>query len=294
MSAVPSPTNLKRILLTLGAKGGTGKTLHCRQLYYFLTQAGVNCLAYDADHENPSFCEYHSKSQHPVCLLNIFDVSQAKVFFNHLESQSPEVVLLDMPGASGKLTRELIETFGFFNIAQEFGYRVTIETVINNGYDSISSLQAMIDYCGNAVDYVVVKSMMWQMEGMNFSRWDKSATRDAFLKLGGIEIEMPLLHLSAFDEMHEQALSFFEINQLALGDRLLVNSFLNRSLPQLHLARNYLGLPEQSQQMATATVPTTVPTTVKTTKTKSASGSNRTKKTEPKIETAGVTSESSN
>jgi MinD superfamily P-loop ATPase len=31
----------KRIILTLGGKGGTGKTLHDRQLYYFLVTSGV-------------------------------------------------------------------------------------------------------------------------------------------------------------------------------------------------------------------------------------------------------------
>jgi hypothetical protein len=233
-------TSNKRIILTLGGKGGTGKTLHCRTLFHFLLKAGVRSLAFDADYENPEFFEYYSKSINAtgsgISLLNFLDISEAKKLFSEIDNQRPDVVLLDMPGASGNMARAQIETFELFKISAELGYRVTIDTVLNNAYNSITSLQMMMDYCGAQVDYVAVKSLAWQVEGMDFSRWEKSSTRDAFLKLGGIEIEMPLLHMTTFDALHEKALPFHELEQLEFGDRLLVNSFLNRSLLQLNLA----------------------------------------------------------
>jgi hypothetical protein len=245
-------STLNRIVFILGGKGGTGKTLHCRQLYYALVQAGVKCLAYDADVENPEFEDYHTECQHKVKRLNFLKSAEAKTLFSDIDQQKPSVVLIDMPGASGKATREQLQKFGAFDLAKDLGYRITFDTVLNNCYNTINSLRIMIDFCGTQADYVAVKSLMWTQEGLNFSRWEKSEERKRFLELNGVEIEMPLLDLSTFDVMHEEALSFFEKDQLPFGDRILINSFLNLSLPELQKAAQYLGLPASTTEATAA------------------------------------------
>lgn len=235
--------NLKRIVLTLGGKGGTGKTLFCRLLYYYLVNANVNCLAYDADIENPEFEEYHVNATHRVEVLNFLDVGEAKQFFTALDQQQPEVALLDMPGASGKQTREQIQKFGLFQIAKQLGYRTTIATVLNNAYNTVNSLDIMLNFCGENTDYVVVKSQLWNQGSLTFDRWQQSETRDKFLQLKGIEIEMPVLELTSFDALHEESLSFFDRKQLSFGDRILVDSFLDLSHPHIEAASAYLGIP---------------------------------------------------
>ncbi len=236
-------STLNRIIFILGGKGGTGKTLHCRQLYYYLVQAGSNCLAYDADVENPEFEDYHTECQHKVKRLNFLKSVEAKTLFSDIDQHKPTVVLIDMPGASGKATREQLQKFGAFDLAKDLGYRITFDTVLNNCYNTINSLRIMMEFCGTQADYVAVRSLMWAQEGLNFSRWEKSEEHRRFLELGGIEIDLPLLELSTFDVMHEEALSFFEKEQLPFGDRILANSFLNLSLPELQKASQYLGLP---------------------------------------------------
>lgn len=233
---------MKRIIMILGGKGGTGKTLHCRQLYFFLIQSGVNCLAFDADVENPEFQEYHTEASQAVTLIDFVQTEQAKAFFTQIEQQKPDVVLIDMPGASGRATRDQIKRFGMFKIAQQLGYRVTLDTVMNNAYNTINSLQMMQSFCGDRADYVVVKSDLWNQGALNFDRWERSETRKQFQALKGIEISMPVLELSTFDVIHEQGLSFFEQDQLPFGDRILLESFLDLSRPQLEAATDYLGL----------------------------------------------------
>ena len=253
-----STLNPKRIILILGGKGGTGKTLYCRMLYYFLIQAGVNCLAYDADIENPEFEEYHTESLFTVQGLDFLDVGDAKRFFTELDQHQPDVTLLDLPGASGKQMREQIQRFGLFNIAEKLGYRVTIATVLNNGYNTINSLDMMLEFCGSRADYVGVKSQLWNQGSLNFERWEKSATRTQFLALKGIETEMPILDGSTFDAMHEESVSFFEAGKLPFGDRILVESFLDLSRPQIEAAAPYLGYPVGGQGQGQGTVPKTV------------------------------------
>lgn len=234
--------NLKRIVLILGGKGGTGKTLFCRLLYYYLVNADVNCLAYDADVENPEFEEYHVTAEHTVQVLNFLDVGEAKQFFTALNQQQPDVALLDMPGASGKQTREQIQKFGLFQIAKQLGYRTTIATVLNNAYNTVNSLDIMLDFCGENADYVVVKSQLWNQGSLTFDRWQQSQTRTKFRQLKGIEIEMPVLELTSFDALHEESISFFEREQLSFGDRILVDSFLDLSQPHLEAASSYFGV----------------------------------------------------
>ncbi len=233
----------KRIILILGGKGGTGKTLHCRQLYYFLICAGVRCVSYDADIENPEFWKYHASSQHPVFPLDFLSVGHAKQFFTEIESEKPDVILIDMPGASGRATREQIDRFGMFAIGQQLGYRITLDTVLNNAYNTINSLELMMNFCGDRADYVAVKSKLWDEGALNFDRWDKSESRKQFQQLKGLEIEMPVLEASTFDAIHERNLSFFEREQLPFGDRILLDSFLDLSKPQLERAHELLGLP---------------------------------------------------
>ncbi len=236
-------TPLNRIILILGGKGGTGKTLFCRLLYYFLVTANVNCLAYDADTENPEFEEYHEKASHRVQGLNFLDVGEAKQWFTDLDQVKPDVALLDMPGASGKQTREQIQKFGLFKIAEKLGYRVTMVTVLNNAYNTINSLDVMMEFCGDRADYVVVKSQLWNQGCLTFERWERSETRQRFIQLKGIEVEMPVLEATSFDALHEESLSFFEREQLSFGDQILVDSFLDLSQPHIAAAAAYLGYP---------------------------------------------------
>lgn len=170
---------MKRIVMILGGKGGTGKTAFNRLLLDVLHTQGINYIAYDADTENPELYEYYQNIGTGVRLLNFLEVASAKRFFTEIKAGSPDVVVLDMPGASGKKTREIIKKFGLFKIAADLGYRVTLVTVINLGYSVINSLKAMAEFCSDQADYVVVKNLCWD-KGLGFQRWDNSRTRGSY------------------------------------------------------------------------------------------------------------------
>jgi len=240
---------LKRIVMILGGKGGTGKTAFLRRLLDMLVSLDINYLAYDADTENPELYEYYKEFGTGVRLLNFLEVPEAKRFFTEVKAQSPDVVVLDMPGAAGNKTREIIKKFWLFKIAKDLGYRVTLVTVLNLGYPVINSLRAMVEFCGDSVDYVVVKNLCWD-KGLGFQRWDHSKTKAAITDLNGREIEMPELEYSTFDVVLEKGLPYSaatESNGFPYGDYLLVDGFLDQAKPELELAADYLGL-NQNQE----------------------------------------------
>ena len=236
----------KKIVLTLGGKGGTGKTLFCRTLFHLHKGEGVLVLGYDADRENPEFWHYHKDEFHGVKRLNFLEVDGARNLMAQLEQYQPEVALLDMPGASGSATRDQFERFDIFNTLQHelSGYEVTIVAVLNNCFNAIGSLGCMMESFGDKAQYVAVLSDFWSADKKApFKRWKACDTFQQFQRLNGKEVTLPILELEVFDVLHEQAWPFSKMNDLGLGDRILLRSYLARTRAAFDNAHDYLGLP---------------------------------------------------
>jgi hypothetical protein len=271
---------MKRIVMILGGKGGTGKTAFTRLLLDVMHSKGINYLAYDADTENPELYEYYQNFGSGVRLLNFLEVAEAKRFFTEIKAESPDSVIVDMPGASSNKTREIISKFGLFKIAGDLGYRVTLVTVLNLGYSVITSLKTMAEFCGDKADYVVVKNLCWD-KGSGFQRWENSKTSAAIAELKGIEIDMPELDYSTFDTLTEKGLPYSaatEENGFPFGDYLLVSGFLDQAKPELEKAGAYLGL--QQPEVLVAAESSKTSTSKQTSITASTSGRGKKKTNE--------------
>ncbi len=244
---------MKRLIFILGGKGGVGKTLCCRSLYYFLSNAGLKTLGFDADIENPEFEDYHNSLDNPVVLVDFLGMEGARTLLSMMATASPDVAIIDMPGASNSAMREQFQRLNLVDLAEGKlgGYRVTIVSVMNNCYNVIASLSAVLEELGDQADYVVVKSQFWanKSHGLDFSRWEASEERQQFLAQGGIELEMPVLEMCTFDAMHEGRISFFKSEEMGFGDQVLVDSFINRFMAQIRGsgAWRYLGLQEPAE-----------------------------------------------
>lgn len=263
--------NRKTINLILGGKGGTGKTLFARLLYTALYKANLKVVGIDSDIENPEFASVHSNpEQFAVVPLDFLNISTAKLIYTMLtgelgeESQafpymatqcSPDVVVIDMPGGSGHECREQLKLLGLIANSRDLGYQTTVITVLNTGLSPIESLNAMMDFCGEDVQYVAVKSLFWQYSPDAFDRWSKSKTYKRFKKLKGVEIDLPVLPPTTFDALQVRNTSFIDLSGLPLGDRLLAQAFLNRGLMQVadpKVASMFGLLPDPQSQEAAA------------------------------------------
>ncbi len=232
----------RRIVMVVGGKGGTGKTLFARLLYYALVEAKVKAVGVDSDVENPEFAAYHEASKFNVFCLDFLSVDGGVSFLDLLAQKKPEVVVMDMPGASGEQSRNQLEKFNLLNLDADMGYRLTLTTVLNNGFSPIYSMEAMMECCRDRADYVVARNAHWEQGNLNFGRWDASEARTKFQALKGIEIAMPALEMATFDVLHPDK-SFFEVKNLAsAGHKMLAMSFLRRGVAGLDPAASYLGL----------------------------------------------------
>lgn len=257
----------KRLLLCIGGKGGVGKTLFCRTLFHFLVAEQVSVLGVDADRENPEFYDYHRQVSPAVERLDFLSVPGLRQLLERLEDSAPQIALVDLPGASGSATRQQFERFDVFHALKHdlSDYQVTIIAVLNNCFNSIGSLNLMMQAFGAQAQYVAVLSDMWTLNHSRFERWRGSSKRETFLELGGIEIEMPLLELEVFDTIHGRGVAFSQQDELGLGDRILLRSFLNRSRAAFAPAGTFLGLPPLTEPKDTALSPTARAAAKKTT-----------------------------
>lgn len=244
----------KRIVMIVGGKGGTGKTLFARLLYYALIDAKLKAVGVDSDVENPEFAAYHEASKFNVFCLDFLSTEGGVSFLDLLAKKKPNVIVMDMPGASGEQSRRQLEEFNVLNLDQEMGYRLTLATVLNGGFPPIYSLGAMMDCCRDRADYVVVRNAHWEQGSLNLGRWDNSEEKKAFQQLNGLEIAMPALKMETFDKLHPN-ISFFQVKELdSAGHKMLATSFLRRGVAALEPAAAYLGLstPEATSQEVAA------------------------------------------
>ncbi|NJN32749.1 MAG: hypothetical protein HC824_21810 [Synechococcales cyanobacterium RM1_1_8] len=235
----------KKVVLTLGGKGGTGKTLFCRTLFHLLKGEGIYTLGFDGDRENPEFWDYHKNESNPVLRLDFLNIDDARQFISQLEESQPQVALFDMPGASGAATREQFARFNLFHTLKDEldGYEVTVVAVMNDCFNAIGSLKMMMEAFDEQAKYVAVLSDFWAKGKTPFQRWKGCERRKHFLQLGGKEVSMPMLELEVFDTLHGKASPFSRLNGLPLGDRVLLRSYLTRARAEFDLAHDYLGLP---------------------------------------------------
>lgn len=236
---------MKRLIINLGSKGGVGKTLFCRQMYYFLNRYGKKCLAIDADKENPQFHEFHRNGEHQVDILEILKTEGTKNLLTRIYNEKPDVVLIDMPAASGSDLRTQLTKFSAFDVFDKLEYRISVVAILNRHTDTINSLSTMAAYCGSRVDYVVVKN---QYFGNSFSHWEESETRQNLPEGQYVEVLLPELDESAFDYLSGDKTPFFAIEQIPnFGDKLLVQSFLTQTEAEMTRAGQFLGFDTNSE-----------------------------------------------
>jgi len=164
--------------------GGTGKSTFARGLLDIYRFRGIDCQAYDGDKRNAQLYRHYKNLQPGVERIDFFTRGGADALLDNLENSQPQVVLVDLPAQSGEAFDNYETEMGLFADAGEMGYQVTTASVISRVADSVNALRLLMQYCGEAVDYLAVKNLFYG-EPEKFSRFDESKTRKEFQSQGG-------------------------------------------------------------------------------------------------------------
>jgi hypothetical protein len=230
----PRQTDLKkRLIMSLGNKGGTSKTFLIRKLAEIHLAANTEkLLLVDGDSTVGGLFRFYAErdgkghviEQGPrgvqAFALN-GTLDSRDTFVNRLITKDANIIVMDLPATSLSRMKEITEDYDFIQVAEDAGYRVTIVSPITPYDDSILDLKdaiALIDpglYASfealyrpeasaeeregskvpSRVDYLAIVNLGLADDRTDFRLWDKpdAFTRRLHAFVGGRVIEMPRL-----------------------------------------------------------------------------------------------------
>ncbi len=252
----------RRLVIVTGDKGGVGKSTFARGLVQTYIDGGIRFVGFDADTSNSQLLRFYGQScdiQH----LNIFKSGKIDKFFDQLKkmidpeadtySQTPtpeSLFLLELPPQSRQILQKFIQQMNFLEIAEvDYDIRITMVVVISRVFDSINQLIDLYGFCGNNVDYVVVKNLFFG-EQDEFTRYEKSpeiqAIKDKLKEQRSpfFNITMPELIEHAYDYLDEHSYTFKQgMEQRDLPSvKGRVTNWIRTFKEQIEPVKNLLGL----------------------------------------------------
>jgi hypothetical protein len=223
----------KRIVTSLGDKGGTSKTFLVRKIAEIHLAANTpKLMLVDGDSTVGGLFKFYGERDAEG---NVIEQSERGVqafalngtldsrdtFVNRLLKRDSSLVVMDLPATSLSRLREITEDYDLVKVAANAGYRMTILAPITPYDDSILDLRdaiALIDpaayetfkklYAAKAaptefeaartatrVDYLAIVNLGTGEDRTDFRLWDgaDAFTRRLLAFVGGREIEMPRL-----------------------------------------------------------------------------------------------------
>lgn len=283
-------TNSRRLVIVTGDKGGVGKSTFSRAMIQTYLDTKQEFAAFDADMSNPQIKRFY-ETECTVMPLDIFRRGEADISLldelkdliyppeeneinslnnDVIKSSDPEAInsldkdeqpitfvskslfLLELPPQSIQFFRSFEEEMGFFKMVQnKLDMRVTMATVINRTKDSVNQFIHLRDFCGDRVDYVVVKNLFFG-EKDRFERYDNAPLVKELKKLNKSipEIYLPDLIAHAYDYLDENNLPFSkgieQSKKLSVQGR--VEKWMENFKKSIEPAKHLLGLADANLQ----------------------------------------------
>ena len=242
--ATNQPKTLGRLVLVTGDKGGTGKSVVARILLDIYRHRNINCIAYECDQSNPQLYRHYNKVAPGVQTLKLNQRGGADALQDDLKRLSPQVSLVDLPAGAAEYFESVAKDIFLFQNAQRLGYRITMVSVLGRVKDSLLQLKRLVDFCGDKVDYVVVKNLYWGDEH-KFTRYNNSKIKQAVEALGATELLLPELYDDIFDLVDSKDLTFreaLEHDDFSLSNQSRVYGWIDAVETEFNRAAVQLGL----------------------------------------------------
>jgi MinD-like ATPase involved in chromosome partitioning or flagellar assembly len=159
----------KRVILSMGGKGGVGKTSIMVGLaeWFALNQIPVKLLDLDTENKAQGSLTHFFGGRVPK--VNIHSPAGLDAFIDHLADGAP-VVLADMGAGSGQVTNEWFEAM--YRDVADAGIAFTTIGVVTSDPASVESVLSWAARLQNKVKYLVVENCI--TDRADFTYWDES------------------------------------------------------------------------------------------------------------------------
>ena len=168
------PTTQKRIILTMGGKGGVGKTSVTLTIAAWLGSHEVPFTLLDLDTENKargSLKHYYAEARK----VNIHTPAGLDTFIDAFDDGHP-ILLADMGAGSGQVAHEWFDTM--HESAEELGIAFTAIGIVTPDPASVESVLSWARELQHKVAYLIVENET--VQHADFSYWRESEQAEQF------------------------------------------------------------------------------------------------------------------
>ncbi|KYF87491.1 mobilization protein [Sorangium cellulosum] len=217
-----------------GEKGGVGKSVVARLVAQYCIDRALPFVALDADGSHGSLLRHYAEHSRPVDLTRFESADDIIA----LATETERRVVVDLPAQSERPLFAWITESGVLDLARECGIGLVLWHVMDDGKDSLLTLDRLLKRGGTAARYCIVKN---QGRGKDFSLFDRSPTQAAAEAQGAVVLDLPELHPAAMQKIDHLDVSFWAaVNNPAIGgetftrmDRQRVKVWLQSVFDQL-------------------------------------------------------------
>src|ERR1700722_3365904 len=167
----------KRVILSMGGKGGVGKTSVMTGLAEWFQENGIPVKMLDLDTENKARGSLAHFFGGQVPKVNIHTPAGLDSFVDQL-ADGPPVILADMGAGSGQVTYDWFEKM--YPDVAEAGVVFTAVGVVTSDPASVESVLAWAEALQDRVDYIIVENSL--TEHSDFAYWQERDQAEEFQK----------------------------------------------------------------------------------------------------------------
>jgi MinD-like ATPase involved in chromosome partitioning or flagellar assembly len=178
-AAKTQTTPAKRVVFTMGGKGGVGKTGVMVALAEWFAANDIPVTLLDLDTENKARGSLKHFFNGSVTKVNIHTPAGLDAFVDHLDSGS-EIILADMGAGAGQVAADWFESM--YEDVASTGVSFTAVGVVTPDPASVESILAWANRLQDRVEYVVVENATSTLSDFTYWRSTEQAEkfRDAF------------------------------------------------------------------------------------------------------------------
>jgi MinD-like ATPase involved in chromosome partitioning or flagellar assembly len=169
----------KRVVFTMGGKGGVGKTGVVVALAEWFEANDIPVTLLDFDTENKARGSLKHFFNGTVTKVNIHTPAGLDAFVDHLDGGSP-IILADMGAGAGQVAADWFESM--YEDVAAIGVRFTAVGVVTPDPASVESVLAWANRLQERVQYVIVENATSALADFTYWRSTKQANcfREAF------------------------------------------------------------------------------------------------------------------
>lgn len=224
-----------------GEKGGVGKSMTARVLAQYYIDHQWPFLGFDCDASHGTFSRFY---QDYASAVVVGDDDSLDGILSAVEEHPERDLIIDLAAQSAQPINRWIEETDVFGLLNELGMQVVWWHVMDDGADSVTLLEQVLDrYQGQPVSLVVVQNLG---RGDSFERFQQSRVYQQAVTQEAAVIELPRLHTKLTQKIDFNNSSFWAV----ANDRSLMN-IAERQRMKVWLRKSYEQLEKLKSQLET-------------------------------------------